>query len=172
MLANPAVCLNCGAQLGGSFCSQCGQRAVAAYPTTREMVGDVWVEVSGWDGRFARSFRTLIQRPGVLTVEALEGRRARYVSPVRLYLVASITYFLLAALSPNAPRTAQLPGPDQITINMLDPNPMTPEERAAAEHSLGRAPWWAQAMLRLPVLTDPVKFRRDFLETLPRVLFV
>src|SRR5215207_3013124 len=75
MLATPAVCLNCAAQLGGPFCSECGQRAVAPYPTTRELAGDAWQELSGWDGRFVRTFRILIRYPGVLTIEALEGRR-------------------------------------------------------------------------------------------------
>ena len=193
MSVTPAVCLNCGAQLGGLFCSHCGQRAIAAYPTLRELLGDAWLEVSGWDGRFARTFRTLLRHPGLLTVEALAGRRARYVSPVRLYLVASVTYFLIAALSPNVrptrtaqmpgpdnvkiepnvrpTRTAQMPGPDNVKIDVLDPQAMTPEDRLAAERNLERAPWWAQAVIR-PAITDPAGFRRDFLTTLPRVLFV
>src|SRR5688500_16467657 len=163
MPAHSAVCLNCGASLGGPFCGQCGQRAVAAYPTIRELVGDAWHEVSGWDGRFARSFRILLRHPGALTVAALEGRRARYVSPVRLYLVASVTYFLLAAVSPNVgePRVALMPGKDQVKIDVLDPDAMTPDERAAVERNLARAPWWAEAAIR-PILIDPVKFRRDF----------
>ena len=33
----------------------------------------------------------------MLTHEFLEGRRARYISPLRLYLVASLVYFVLAA---------------------------------------------------------------------------
>ena len=80
-------CLNCGAELHGPFCSGCGQRVVPPYPSLREMAGDAWHEFSGWDGRFARTLRMLIH-PGVLTVEVLEGRRARYVSPLRLYLAA------------------------------------------------------------------------------------
>src|SRR5688500_15121893 len=173
MRADSAVCLNCGTSLGGPFCAQCGQRAVAPYPTVREMAGDAWREMSGWDGRFARTFRMLLRHPGTLTVEALEGRRARYVSPIRLYLVASVTYFLLAALSPNIsrPRAAQLPGPDNVTIDLRDENGMTADQLAAAERSLARAPWWAQATIR-PVLTDPAKFRRDFVEMIPRAFFV
>ena len=53
-------CLNCGASLRGAFCSECGQRAIAPYPTVREMLGDAWQELSGYDGRFARTFRTLL----------------------------------------------------------------------------------------------------------------
>ena len=59
----------------GRFCGRCGQRAIGAYPSVREMAGDAWRELSGWDGRFARTVRILLRRPGALTVEAMEGRR-------------------------------------------------------------------------------------------------
>ena len=51
----------------------------------------------------ARSFQTLrllIARPGALTVEFLAGRRARYISPVRLYLTCSLLFFALSAVAP------------------------------------------------------------------------
>ncbi len=101
-------CLNCGAELQGAFCSRCGQRAIAPYPTLRELAGDAWHELSGWDGRFVRTISMLVRRPGALTLEVLQGRRASYISPVRLYLVASLAYFVIGAAAPNmrAPRSA------------------------------------------------------------------
>jgi hypothetical protein len=36
-----------------------------------------------------------------LTREFLEGRRARYISPLRLYLMASLVFFLVSAAAPN-----------------------------------------------------------------------
>ena len=97
-------CLNCGSELQGPFCSRCGQRAIAAYPTIQEMFGDAWHELSGYDGRFVRTFRRLLGQPGALTLDVLEGRRARYISPVRLYLMASVIYFICAASVPNIER--------------------------------------------------------------------
>src|SRR5687767_329412 len=96
-----AVCLNCGAPLSGVFCSRCGQRDIPPYPSVRELAVDVVTEFSGWDGRLALTLRELVRRPGMLTREFLEGRRARYISPLRLYLVSSLVYFLLAAAAPN-----------------------------------------------------------------------
>ena len=61
-------CLNCGAQLSGAFCSECGQRAVPSHPTVRELASDAVAELSGWDGRLARTVRLLILRPGQLTL--------------------------------------------------------------------------------------------------------
>ena len=96
-----AACLNCGTPLTGPFCAECGQRDIPPYPSARELVVDAFSEVSGWDGRFATTLRALIRRPGLLTREFLEGRRARYISPVRLYLVSSLVFFLMAAGSPD-----------------------------------------------------------------------
>jgi hypothetical protein len=169
------TCLNCGADLHGAFCSRCGQRALPPYPRLREMVGDAWEEVSGYDGRFARTIRVLLRNPGTLTVEVLEGRRARYVSPVRLYLVASVVYFLLAVAVPNVqpPPRAVLPGPSNITVDLTGGGAadLSPAERQAVVENIERAPWWIRPVIQAAVL-DPRGFRAAFLERLPRVLFV
>jgi hypothetical protein len=96
-----AVCLNCSAPLSGPFCAQCGQRDIPPYPSVRELVIDAFWELSGWDGRFASTVRALVRKPGKLTREFLEGRRASYLSPLRLYLMASLVYFVIAASAPN-----------------------------------------------------------------------
>jgi uncharacterized protein DUF3667 len=93
---NLSVCLNCGTPLRGPFCAGCGQRDVPPYPSVRELAIDAISEFSGWDGRLSQTLRTLIRRPGVLTREFLEGRRARYISPLRVYLTASLVYFVVA----------------------------------------------------------------------------
>src|SRR5262245_42988326 len=96
-----ADCLNCGAELSGPFCSACGQRDIPPYPSVRELAVDAFWELSGWDGRFASTVRALVRRPGQLTLEFLEGRRARYISPLRLYLMCSLVYFVVAAAAPD-----------------------------------------------------------------------
>jgi hypothetical protein len=167
------TCLNCGTPLAGDYCSRCGQRALAAYPPLREVASEAWQELSGYDGRFLRTFRALLARPGQLTVDTLEGRRARYIAPVRLYLVASVFYFLCAAAVPNlrTPPPATMPRSDiNITIDASGRSNLTPEEREQALAGLARAPWWAKAILQ-PVVLDPVGFQQRFLATLPRVLF-
>jgi hypothetical protein len=169
------ACLNCGADLRGRFCSDCGQRAMPPYPTMRELVGDGWRELSGYDGRFARTFRLLLGRPGALTVAVLEGRRARYVTPLRLYLVASVLYFLVAAAAPNlaVPPAPVIPG-SKINIDLTNPGEglaLSPEQRDEVLKSIERAPWFIGAALRSVVL-NPADFRARFLRNLPRTLFV
>src|ERR1051325_3297322 len=96
-----AQCLNCGARLTGPFCAECGQRDIPPYPSVRDLAVDAVAEFSGWDGRLLNTVRALVLRPGLLTHEFLEGRRARYISPLRLYLSARVIYFLLAAAAPD-----------------------------------------------------------------------
>src|SRR5512134_2916793 len=95
-----STCQNCGTPLTGRYCSRCGQRAIPPRPTIRELAGDAWNELVGWDGKLVRTLRMLVRHPGELTRAAIEGRRARYISPVRLYLICSVVYFLAVAAVP------------------------------------------------------------------------
>ena len=49
-------CLNCNAPLHGPFCGACGQRAVPPDPTVRELAGDAWNELTGYDGRIMADY--------------------------------------------------------------------------------------------------------------------
>jgi hypothetical protein len=94
-------CLNCGTPLGGQYCGQCGQRArsrlISIWELTREAFGDL-LEL---DSRLWRTLIPLIIRPGQLTRDYLEGRRARFMPPFRTYLVLSIVFFLVAFFDPR-----------------------------------------------------------------------
>jgi hypothetical protein len=60
------TCLNCGRPLSGPFCSHCGQRAIPPHPTTRDLAGDAYSELVGWDGKVADTIRLLLRHPGEL----------------------------------------------------------------------------------------------------------
>jgi len=47
------------------------------------------------DSRLWRTLFALLFKPGFLTREFLEGRRVRYLPPLRLYLVLSVLFFLV-----------------------------------------------------------------------------
>ena len=95
---DPERCANCQTQLSGAFCAHCGQKVKPLNPTLRELAGDVWGEVTDVDSKLLRSVRYLFTRPGFLSREHAAGRRASYVSPVRLYLVFSVLFFAAASL--------------------------------------------------------------------------
>ena len=54
------------------------------------------------DGKTFQSVRLLLTKPGFLSLEQFQGRRVRYVSPIRLYLLLSLLYFAVAALAPSS----------------------------------------------------------------------
>ena len=60
-------------------------------------------EVLHWDGKLWTTLVTLVRSPGALTLAYVAGRRASYVSPLRLYLTASVLYFFLGAVAPERP---------------------------------------------------------------------
>lgn len=101
----PADCPNCGARLQGRFCHDCGQRVRALRVRLRDVLVEAVHEISDLDGKIFRTVRLLLTRPGLLTRELLAGRRARYVSPLRLYLTFSVLFFALAAIVPGARRS-------------------------------------------------------------------
>jgi len=97
-LAGSGTCLNCGTALQGPFCHYCGQpdkNLMRFFPALlREMLEDFM----DFDSRFMRTLKPLLFRPGKLTRDYLDGRRFRYVPPLRLYIFSSLAFFFLAAL--------------------------------------------------------------------------
>lgn len=59
------------------------------------MVADILEDQLVVSRALPRSLRALLLQPGRLTLEYLEGRRVRYIAPFRLYLAASVVFFLL-----------------------------------------------------------------------------
>src|SRR6266404_3831457 len=89
-------CENCGAQVSGNYCAQCGQGAVDYRRSFRHVVADVLESFLNWDSKFFTTLALLILKPWRLTNEFLAGKRVRYVNPLRLYLLASILFFFAA----------------------------------------------------------------------------
>jgi hypothetical protein len=93
-----AECPNCGRPLDGGFCAECGQKVTALNPTFHDFFHDLTHELLHVDGKIFRTVRLLLTKPGFLSREYFDGRRARYISPIRLYLIFSVVYFGVSAL--------------------------------------------------------------------------
>src|ERR1700693_1470754 len=92
-LAPLTHCENCGAQLTGRYCAQCGQTARDYRRSLRHVIIDVLDSFLNWDSKFFATIGLLIVKPWRLTNEFLAGKRVRYLHPLRLYLLASILFF-------------------------------------------------------------------------------
>lgn len=100
-MAEYPKCPNCESQLTGDYCGNCGQHNIDLERPIWVLVGDVIKETFEVDGRAWTTIKTLFRHPGKLTSEYLAGRRKTYTSPLRLYLVTSITFFVLVAWLAN-----------------------------------------------------------------------
>jgi len=89
------VCSNCGAPLAGEYCAQCGQRHEPHVHTISHFASEAFESITHADSRLWRTLGYLLTRPGLLTREFFDGRRARYLPPFRLYIVISVVFFLV-----------------------------------------------------------------------------
>jgi hypothetical protein len=180
-------CLNCEAPLSGAFCSQCGQRAVPPHPTVREIAGDAFSELSGWDGKLAETFRTLLSRPGELTRQWIEGRRVSFILPLRLYLTASLVYFVVTAAAPDLRSEAKGGRANEfVNVQMTDnegrparaanelnkaistKKALTGPERDSAMADIAKAPSFLRPMMRHAV-DNPGDFGNQIRRAMPNV---
>src|SRR5512136_606847 len=95
----PVACLNCGSTQVDAFCARCGQRNVDVRIPARDLALDAVEDGLSLDSRVARTVVPFLFRPGFLTVEWTGGRRARFSSPLRLYLLTSFVFFLATGLA-------------------------------------------------------------------------
>jgi hypothetical protein len=90
-----ALCRNCGTPVCGNFCPACGQETTLHVPSAGEFLHEFVGHYVALEGKLWQSMVLLLFKPGRLTLEYLQGRRARYVLPLRLYLTFSLMFFAL-----------------------------------------------------------------------------
>jgi hypothetical protein len=99
-------CLNCGAPLAGAYCADCGQKS-HVHRSLRAFMGDFVAGFLNFEGKFWRTLPMLAWCPGDLTRRYVAGERARFISPVALYLFSVFLMFavlnLTGALDTGAP---------------------------------------------------------------------
>src|SRR2546428_3203174 len=136
-------CENCGAELQGHWCPQCGQAAIEYRRSFRYVVADLLNEFLNWDSKFFTTIALLILKPWRLTNEFLAGKRVRYVNPLRLYLLASILFFFAVNYGAKGLR--------------FEPGKLSPKDRAELEADLkkGDLPPAAREQLEALLLESP-----------------
>lgn len=168
--SNP--CLNCGTNIQLEFCPECGQREIDTDPTLREFLAELAEEFLHWDGKLFKTYRMLLTKPGQLTMAYLEGRRVRYVSPLRVYLSCSILFFFLSTVAPRQVVIDRTGRP--VAGGIVQVGRSTPQDLAEidADARRGSAPsrFWKSHMAR--ALRDPENLQHDTLESIPKAMFV
>jgi hypothetical protein len=108
-----AICLNCGTALIDSHCHRCGQSG-HVHRTLSGMGHDILHGVFHFDGKLWRTLPLLAWSPGELTRRYIEGERARFVSPMALFLFS--IFFMFAVFS-----MVGLEAPTDIPANLNTP---------------------------------------------------
>jgi hypothetical protein len=98
-LTDARPCPNCSELLWGQYCASCGQRARTRMITFWELLKDAGDLLASLDSRLWKTLGLLMFRPGRLTLDYLQGKRARFVPPARLFIASSIVFFFIATLS-------------------------------------------------------------------------
>jgi hypothetical protein len=98
------TCPNCDAALStvpghSNFCPSCGQENHDMNIPVSHLLKEVFEAIFHFDSKSIRTMQFLVFRPGFLTSEFVRGRRARYVTPIRLYIFISFVFFLLLSLN-------------------------------------------------------------------------
>ena len=89
-------CLNCGTALLGDYCHACGQRS-HVHRTVGAFFHDLLHGVLHFEGKIWRTLPMLAWHPGALTRRYIAGERARFVSPLALFLFS--VFLMFAVLS-------------------------------------------------------------------------
>jgi Protein of unknown function (DUF3667) len=186
-------CDNCGAAVAGRYCAACGQRREAPVHSLWHFTKVAAEDLTHADSRLWRTLGALLGRPGYLTREFLAGRRARYLPPVRLYLVLSVLFFLwattfhqvrivtVAAPGHGAPAASVIPLEEQGEM-LGKPLPGESGEQRAQRVCASRVnydgPWQQQIQPAartacVHMLADNFRSLREaFLHNLPRAMFL
>ena len=88
-------CLNCGTEVTGRFCHNCGQENTEPKESVWHLVSHFIEDITHFDGKFFTSLQDLVLKPGFLSHEYMIGRRASYLNPIRMYLFTSAIFFLI-----------------------------------------------------------------------------
>lgn len=155
-----ATCLNCGAATGGNYCQQCGQATHLHVPSAREFLHEFIAHYVALEGKLWKSLGKLVFRPGFLSREYIEGRRVRYLEPLRLYLTFSIVFFAILKLSnvevakfeDNSPARAAALAEGRAVDTLFGPG--SPEQAASLKKAMDAVV--EKARSTHPVLGDKV----------------
>ena len=173
-------CLNCGAELQGTYCSRCGQRDAELKVPFSHVLEEVFHDVWHFDLRFLGTLRLLLTRPGQLTVEYMAGRRTRFLPPFRLYVFVSFVLFLLLGVSGARVRNnLAKPRSGVVTLNLIVDTPATAPQAGAGAQPLEAGSHGDSSQRGLALkhgieaaVKDPEAFVSNLLHWVSRVMFL
>lgn len=93
-------CPSCGRTRATAFCPTCGEEPLRPRDLgVRDMSGQFLRQFSSLDARLARSARSLLTRPGALSVAYVAGQRRAFLGPLQIFLLANAIFFAVQSVT-------------------------------------------------------------------------
>ena len=111
------LCRTCHANIATAYCATCGEGQLRATDLTlRHLGAQIYRSLSDLDGKFLRTLRSLILRPGYLTSAYLIGPRKPFLGAFQLFLIVNVVFFAVQSWAPikifSTPLASHLEGQD------------------------------------------------------------
>lgn len=115
-------CLNCDSSFDSSnnYCPNCGQENNHNKASFGTLVIDFLNNYFSFDSKFSMSLLPFFLSPGYLTKRFIEGKRASFVNPIRLYLIISLVFFFVFSLVSKNVVEKSIDTFDKTTKNLSD----------------------------------------------------
>lgn len=130
-------CANCETPLAGPHCHVCGQLAEDFHKSVWKLTVEAVESLLHLDGRLFTTLPNLIRRPGKLTRDYMEGRRASQVAPFRMFLVILLIAFFVGHAAIKAGQSHDAGGdhaaPASASSTRVNTRVITPGSAAMAE---------------------------------------
>jgi len=88
-------CLNCGTQVEGRFCQNCGQENIIARESFWSLVTHFVYDITHFDSKFFGTMKVLLTKPGRLSIDYIQGKRNSQLHPIRMYVFTSAFFFII-----------------------------------------------------------------------------
>src|SRR6202008_3570248 len=83
----------------GLYCNLCGEKVIEAKDRSfRVFLSHILIATTIVDNKFVKSLALIIQRPGFLSREYVDGKRVKYMRPLQMFFILNLIYFLFPVL--------------------------------------------------------------------------
>ncbi len=98
----PIYCRNCQHPVHHKYCPKCGQHIADHNTKLWALFQEFLEEFVRIDSKFLRTIVPLMFKPGFLTREWVEGKRVRYITPLKVYVTIITVTFLIITIKVNS----------------------------------------------------------------------
>lgn len=94
------ICATCGQEAHENFCAHCGEKRHEDHDfSLRHVLAEAAEAFFHVDSKIFQTLKTLVAKPGKLTIDFFLGRRKPYMSPLQTFFVCNLIFFVLQPLT-------------------------------------------------------------------------